>query len=206
MVAKNNSKETRGTKWREVELKVFATVLTDDRNEFALTLETLALKKSANFHIFQNIKKELNARLQTENIPCSKKGKKKAIETSVVNLRAKYKWLKEQWRKFTDRAKSGSGKSAIDEPEWFTIIDPIFSETHTELKVATKAVDILNSDDSSEDDEYNEKEDTIEEIKLAASMVPRERKQPLDSSTSSLEASSEQSHLSGNESEEECNR
>ena len=68
MVAKNNSKETRGTKWREVELKVFATVLTDDRNEFALTLETLALKKSANFHIFQNIKKELNARLQTENI------------------------------------------------------------------------------------------------------------------------------------------
>ena len=205
MVAKNNSKETRGTKWREVELKVFATALTDDRNEFALTLETLALKKSANFHMFQNIKKELNVRLQTENIPCSKKGKEKAIETSVVK-RAKYKWLKEQWRKFTDRTKSGSGKSAIDEPEWFTIIDPIFSETHTELKVATKAADILNSDDSSEDDEYNEKEDTIEEIKLATSMVPRERKQPLDSSTSSLDASSEQSHLSGNESEEECNR
>ena len=128
------------------------TVLADDRNKFALTLETLALKKSANFHIFQNIKKELDARLQTENIPCSKKGKEKAIETSVVKLRAKYKWLKEQWRKVTDRAKSGSGKSAIDEPEWFTIIDPIFSETHTELKVATKAADILNSDDSSEDD------------------------------------------------------
>ena len=206
MVAKNNSKETRGTKWREVELKVFATALTDDRNEFALTLETLALKKSANFHMFQNIKKELNVRLQTENIPCSKKGKEKAIETSVVKLRAKYKWLKEQWRKVTDRAKSGSGKSAIDEPEWFTIIDPIFSETHTELKVATKAADILNSDDSSEDDEYNEKEDAIEEMKLATGMVPRERKQPLDSSTSSLDASSEQSHLSGNESEEECNR
>lgn len=206
MAAKNNSKETRGRKWREVELKVFATVLADDRNEFALTLETLALKKSANFHIFQNIKKELDARLQMENIPCSKKGKEKAIETSVVKLRAKYKWLKEQWRKVTDRAKSGSGKSAIDEPEWFTIIDPIFSETHTELKVATKAADILNSDDSSEDDEYNEKEDAIEEMKLVTGMVPRERKQPLDSSTSSLEASSDQSHLSGNESEEECNR
>ena len=144
--------------------------------------------------------------MQTENIPCSKKGKEKAIETSVVKLRAKYKWLKEQRRKFTDRAKSGSGKSAIDEPEWFTIIDPIFSETHTELKVATKAADILNSDDSSEDDEYNEKEDAIEEMKLVTGMVPRERKQPLDSSTSSLDASSEQSHLSGNESEEECNR
>lgn len=57
MVAKNNSKETRGTKWREVELKVFATALTDDRNEFALTLETLALKKSANFHIFKILRK-----------------------------------------------------------------------------------------------------------------------------------------------------
>ena len=92
--------------------------LADDRNEFALALETLALKKSANFHIFQNIKKELDARLRTEYIPCSKKGKEKAIETSVVKLRAKYKWLKEQWRKFTDRAKSGSGKLAIDEPDF----------------------------------------------------------------------------------------
>ena len=199
-------KESRGRKWSEVELKVFASVLADDRNEFALTLETLALKKSANVHIFEGIKKELDARLQTENISCSKKGKEKAIDTSVVKLRAKYKWLKEQWRRFTDRAKSGSGKSAIDEPEWFVIIDPIFSETHTELKVATKAADILVSDGSSEADEYSEKEEDIEEMKLATSMVPRERRQPLDSSASSLDASSEQSHLSGNESEEEYNR
>ena len=204
MAAKNNSKETRGRKWREVELKVFATVLVDDRNEFSLTLETLALKKSANFIFFKILRKNsmLLCRRRTYHVL----RKEKAIETSVVKLRAKYKWLKEQWRKFTDRTKSGSGKSAIDEPEWFTIIDPIFSETHTELKVATKAADILNSDDSSEDDEYNEKEDAIEEMKLVTGMVPRERKQPLDSSTSSLEASSEQSHLSGNESEEECNR
>ena len=206
MAAKKNSKVSRGRKWSEVELKVFASVLADDRNEFALTLETLALKKSANVHIFEAIKKELDARLQTENIPCSKKGKEKAIETSVVKLRTKYKWLKERWRKFTDRAKSGSGKSAIDEPEWFTIIDLIFSETHTELKVAMKAADVLDSEDSSEDDEYNEKEDKIEEMKLATSMVPHERKQPLDSSASSLDASSEQSHLSGNESEGEYNR
>ena len=102
MAAKNNSKETRGRKWSKVELKVFAYVLAVDRNEFAMTLETLALKKSANVHIFEAIKKELDARLQTENIPCSKKGKEKAMETSVVKLRAKYKWLKEQWRKFTD--------------------------------------------------------------------------------------------------------
>ena len=75
-MARSSSKETRSRKWLEVELKVFASVLADDQDDFALTLETLALKKSVNFHIFQNIKTQLNARLQTENIPCStKKGK-----------------------------------------------------------------------------------------------------------------------------------
>ena len=76
------------------------------------------------------------ARLQAKTTS-SKKGKPKEIDTSVVKLQAKYKWLKEQWRKYTDRAKSGSGKSAIDEPEWFNIMNPILSETHTELKAVS---------------------------------------------------------------------
>jgi len=107
----------------------------------------------------------------------------------------------------TDRTKSGSGQAAIDEPEWFKI-DSIFSETHAQLKVATKADDILTDseegsegDKSSNDDDEKE-EGEVEERKLAASMVPRERKQPLNSSASSLDASSELSHCSGDESEE----
>ena len=44
-------------------------------------------------------KKELDARLQAKTTTSSKKGKAKEIDTSVVKLRAKYKWLKEQWRK-----------------------------------------------------------------------------------------------------------
>lgn len=83
---------------------------------------------------------------------------------------------------------------------------PDFLQNSHRIKGCNEAADILNSDDSSEDGEYNEKEDAIEEMKLATSMVPCERKQPLNSSTSSLNASSEQSHLSRNESEEECNR
>ena len=157
MAAKKSMKESRGRKWSEDELKEFASVLADDRTEFALTLETLALKKSANVHIFEAIKKELDARLQAKTTTSSKKGKAKEIDTLVVKLRAKYKWLKEQWRKYTDRAKSGSGKSAIDEPEWFNIMNPILSETHTELKVATKAADIESDGTcSSEDDEYSD--------------------------------------------------
>ena len=59
MAARKSMKESRGRKWSEDELKEFASVLADDRTEFALTLETLALKKSANVHIFEAIKKEL---------------------------------------------------------------------------------------------------------------------------------------------------
>ncbi|CAH3176110.1 unnamed protein product, partial [Porites evermanni] len=70
-----------------------------DRTEFALTLETLALKKSANVHIFEAIKKQLDTRLQAKTTTSSKKGKAKEIDSSVVKLRAKYKWLKERWRK-----------------------------------------------------------------------------------------------------------
>ena len=92
MAAKKSMKESRGRKWSEDELKEFASVLADDRTEFALTLETLALKKSANVHIFEAIKKELDARLQAKTTTSSKKGKAKEIDTSVVKLRAKYKW------------------------------------------------------------------------------------------------------------------
>ena len=46
MAAKKSMKESRGRKWSEDELKEFASVLADDGTEFALTLETLALKKS----------------------------------------------------------------------------------------------------------------------------------------------------------------
>ena len=55
--------EVRERKWTDIELKQFAIVLADDISEFTLTLETLALKKSANIHIFEQVKKELDARL-----------------------------------------------------------------------------------------------------------------------------------------------
>ena len=38
-------------------------MVADDKSEFTLTLETSALKKSANILIFEQVKKELDARL-----------------------------------------------------------------------------------------------------------------------------------------------
>lgn len=91
--------------------------------------------------------------------------------------------------------KNSGGKGAIHKPKSFHIINQIFSKTHTEWKVATKVADILESNDNSEGKEYRE-EGGSEEIKPATSTASRERKQPFDSSASSLESGSD----------EECNR
>ena len=77
MAAKKSMKESRGRKWSVDELKKFASVFAEDRTEFALTLEILALKKSANVHIFEAIKKELDARLQAKTTTSSKKEKQR---------------------------------------------------------------------------------------------------------------------------------
>ena len=41
-------------KWTNIELRQFAIIRGDDNSELALTLETLALKKSANIHVYLN--------------------------------------------------------------------------------------------------------------------------------------------------------
>ena len=45
--------EVREREWTDIELKQFAIGLADDKSEFALTSETMALKKSANIRIFE---------------------------------------------------------------------------------------------------------------------------------------------------------
>ena len=54
--------EVRERKWTDIELKQFAIGLADDKSEFALTSETMAPKKSSNIRIFEQVKKELDAR------------------------------------------------------------------------------------------------------------------------------------------------
>jgi hypothetical protein len=90
MAAKSGKgKEVRGARWSLSQLKLFASVLADDQNDFAFTLESLALKKS-----FESIKKEFDSRLHSQaetEQPDSSKKQEKSIDTSVLKLRAKYK-------------------------------------------------------------------------------------------------------------------
>ena len=70
-----------------------------------------------------------------------------------ARLRVKYQFIRNQWRKFTDRVKKGSGKAPIVEPEWFTILNAVFSDTMGEIDASSCSDDVFLSrkDNSSSD-------------------------------------------------------
>ena len=151
------SGKPRNRQWTETELKYFALVPADEKDEFGYKLDTLALKKTANKPVFENIKEAFKERLSSQEFKeenerehCGSKSKKDLppLRVNVERLRVKFKWMKDQWCKYTDRIKKGSGKSPIQEPEWFKIINPIFSDTHGNLEIASKASDVLSDADS----------------------------------------------------------
>ena len=63
--AKEYNKNSR--RWTETELSTFAEVLADPGNSFAITLDKLALKKSANNEVFECIQKELAEEMESED-------------------------------------------------------------------------------------------------------------------------------------------
>ena len=87
--------------------------------------------------------KEENER---EHVSSKSKKDLTPLKIDVEKLRNKFKWLKDQWRRYTDRIKKGSGKSPIQEPEWYRIVNPIFSDTHGNMEVGSQANDVLSDD------------------------------------------------------------
>ena len=62
-----NSKERV---WTETELKYLALVLADEKTQFAVRLDTLALKKSSNNEVFEDISKANESCLSSNLNPC----------------------------------------------------------------------------------------------------------------------------------------
>ena len=176
-----SNKKTKAKKervWLETELKYFAIVLADDKKQYAFRLETLALKKSANNEVFKDIAKDLETYLQSNEFieenergkaKSKRKGKDTTLEITPSRLRVKYKFIRNQWRKFTDRVKKGTGKAPIVEPDWFTILNPVFSDTMGEMNVSSCSDDIFqpceehsssDSDKESESISYTDRSDT----------------------------------------------
>ena len=137
-------KQRKCRPWTETELKYFAIVLADEKNEFGYKLDTLALKKTANKGVFEEIKMALEELMSSEEFKeenerehGGSKSKKGLTSLKIDVEKNKFKWLKDQWRRCTDRIKTGSGKSPIQEPEWYRIINPFFSDTHGNMEVAS---------------------------------------------------------------------
>ena len=110
-------------------------MLADEENDFALQLDTLALKKSTNEAVFRDIKADFEARLSEQDfkeendkeIENNPKRFELPLELTTEKLRVKFKWMKDQWKKITDRVRVGSGKAPVQEPAWYKKLNPIFS-------------------------------------------------------------------------------
>ena len=66
MEVKNMKRNNRtpNRRWVVDELELFALVLTDEENNFSSSIETLALKKSANNKVFESLKKIFDEKLK----------------------------------------------------------------------------------------------------------------------------------------------
>ena len=64
-MAESSAKE-QSRPWTETELKYFTLVLADETNKFAYKLDMLALKKTANKPVFEDIKKALEERMSSK--------------------------------------------------------------------------------------------------------------------------------------------
>jgi len=230
----------RSRPWTETELKCFAFVLTDEENDFGYKLDTLALKKTANKSVFEDVKKVLEERMSTEEFKEENerehrsKSKKDLIplKIDVEKLRNKFKWMKDQWRKYTDRIKKGSGKASIQEPEWYAIINPIFSDTHGNMELSSKASDVL-SDDYSDTGSEEEQTDathsssyaeeagesdltstsdsgtenaTRKAVKIALDVKPLDRKKRIRSQSQAINEIAKSFHSFGESQQKRCER
>ena len=156
---KSSAKSSKNARrWTDLELSVYADVLADPENSFAVSLEKLALKKSANNEVFEHIQKHFIAEMEKEdtkerNSELLKdiKGTTK-LDFSIEKLRQKYKWLKTEWNNKTLRVKNGSGLEPQQEARWYQIINPVFSETHKPIELASSSKDVSFSTSSSDEE------------------------------------------------------
>ncbi|KAK3698164.1 hypothetical protein QZH41_006987 [Actinostola sp. cb2023] len=118
-------------KWSEEQTDLFAAVLSFKRFRdgdevcWSEELETLAVKKSSNEKLF----KEIQASLEVELVKVDQSIRDPGDEATftIPQLRAKYKWLKREWKIIQYKIKCGLLKEDIKSPSWYNRLHPIFS-------------------------------------------------------------------------------
>ena len=114
----------------------------------------MALKKSSNEKVFEKILAELKEEL---NDKCVRK---------LDQLRWKYRWFKQEWRKANTKICSGNGLAAkdIEVPKWYLLLDPILTEG-----VDNKTCSDNSSEDESGDSTFTSKRDISKRSSSSAS-------------------------------------
>ncbi|XP_078369447.1 uncharacterized protein LOC144653345 [Oculina patagonica] len=169
-MATRKLKESRIRRWSNVEIMLFAKILVNTEHSFLFQLESKALKKSSNNQIFADIKKIYDEQLAIDEVTQKirseigewKFNAQPSIKTSISKLRIKYKWMKDQRRKYNYRIKSGDMKlAAIEKPEWLKILDPGLTQTNAELMRVGTVCDVDGSADESKSSD-NEEESMLD--------------------------------------------
>ena len=114
-------------RWTKEEIEKFSDILADPTNNYAGSLEKLALKKSSNNELFEHIKDTFDEELNDREFKLTDIEKNftkddnpiphKTLNTSIERLRNKYKVMKQEWSKIITHIKSGSGLSPEKEPD-----------------------------------------------------------------------------------------
>ena len=147
--------------------------------------------------VYQN-NKELEPNNQENQPVISQKTKKRALTHQLLNCEPSISGSKISG----DNIRIERSLAAINEPEWFHIINPIFSETNAKLKVATKADDLMSSENEGSD---GDTADELSDERVNESITPSRSHQrsPLQfKSSTSCDGATSGSPLS-NSSEEE---
>ena len=151
-------------------------ILSDPDSGFAESLEKQALKWSPNnvMHIQQEfinaLKSDPLKEINEKNF-LDKKGivsKYTQLGTGIGKWKVKYKALKQEWSRITDRIKNGSGFFPDKEPRWFENLNPVFCEANETINLSSSAADtsIVN--------ERNESHNKSEDLSYSAKGNPAE--------------------------------
>ena len=187
-------KKGKGRNWTKEETNLFVELLVE--YNFVQTLETKALKRSANLGVFQELVPFFKPAVEEESFVAlnesanfTRKGKVipyTPLHYDATVFQSKYKDLKVKWRAITLAARNGSGEEGAQDEIWYKLLNPILSETNGDLSLIVNGANDLQDDDgynlladdgAENDEEKEEEEPAKKKLKVGKVSAPRIRTQ-----------------------------
>ncbi|KXJ14536.1 uncharacterized protein LOC110238760 [Exaiptasia diaphana] len=126
-----NTRNRAVRKWTEEQTDLFAAVLSlkhcrnGEEISWSEELENLAVKKSSNEHVFKEVQEQLEVELV--KVDQSHRDPGEEATFSIPQLRAKYKWMKREWKAVKNKIKCGLLREDTKLPKWYKRLNHIFT-------------------------------------------------------------------------------